>query len=188
MVSTYGSSPHEVRGFVAGGWTTCSNKDGEVVKTHKVIITSYPLITGDLSSTGPLFQISTTDFEAGILPKLTQHDTVVWVENTGSKVIGEDKGLLSVLLEKLVCDVFVAFTVAVPLCRVLASPAKCCQLVMSARSPPPCTHSDRYTYSLCTALTREVCEVCEVCGWCVDPLTRAGSSALCTLYYPTTVS
>ncbi|XP_064391978.1 glucokinase regulatory protein-like [Halichondria panicea] len=117
MVSTYGSSPHEVRGFVAGGWTTCSNKDG------------------DLSSTGPLFQISTTDFEAGILPKLTQHDTVVWVENTGSKVIGEDKGLLSVLLEK-----------------VLASPAKCCQLVMSARSPPPCTHSDRFLCSVHVAL------------------------------------
>ncbi len=34
MVSTYGSSPHEVRGFVEGGWSTCSNKDGEVVKTY----------------------------------------------------------------------------------------------------------------------------------------------------------
>ncbi len=28
MVSTFGSSPHEVRGFVEGGWTTCQNVAG----------------------------------------------------------------------------------------------------------------------------------------------------------------
>lgn len=29
MVSTFGSSPHEVRGFVEGGWQTCENREGE---------------------------------------------------------------------------------------------------------------------------------------------------------------
>ena len=29
MVSTFGSSPHEVRGFVEGGWTACQNRTGE---------------------------------------------------------------------------------------------------------------------------------------------------------------
>lgn len=53
MVSTYGSSPHEVRGFVAGGWSTCQN------------------VNGDLSSRGQLYQISFTDFERDILPTLT---------------------------------------------------------------------------------------------------------------------
>lgn len=31
MVSTFGSSPHEVRGFVEGGWTACQNRDGEIL-------------------------------------------------------------------------------------------------------------------------------------------------------------
>lgn len=29
MVSTFGSSPHEVRGFVEGGWETCQNREGK---------------------------------------------------------------------------------------------------------------------------------------------------------------
>ena len=29
MVSTFGSSPYEVRGFVEGGWTTCQNSAGK---------------------------------------------------------------------------------------------------------------------------------------------------------------
>ncbi len=31
MVSTYGSSPHEIRGFVDGGWRTCANQDGRLI-------------------------------------------------------------------------------------------------------------------------------------------------------------
>ena len=30
MTATFGSSPHEVRGFVEGGWTACQNKSGEL--------------------------------------------------------------------------------------------------------------------------------------------------------------
>ncbi len=31
MVSTFGSSPREFRGFVEGGWAACENREGESV-------------------------------------------------------------------------------------------------------------------------------------------------------------
>ena len=31
MVSTFGSSLDEVRGFMEGGWENCQNRDGEVI-------------------------------------------------------------------------------------------------------------------------------------------------------------
>ena len=34
MVSTFGSSPSEVRGFITGGWTACKNREGKNSSVH----------------------------------------------------------------------------------------------------------------------------------------------------------
>ena len=36
MVSTFGSSPHEVRGFIARGWTACQNREGTTLFIHLI--------------------------------------------------------------------------------------------------------------------------------------------------------
>lgn len=58
MYDTYGEDYFTVRGFVEGGWSTLD------------------VSSGDLSKEGPLFQISTKDFERDILPQLTPIDTI----------------------------------------------------------------------------------------------------------------
>lgn len=79
MVSTYGSTSDEVRGFVLGGWTTCQNTDG------------------DLSDKGHLYQISTSDFKVDILPTLTDQDTVIWLHSPQSPSSREEKQIDSLV-------------------------------------------------------------------------------------------
>ena len=61
MVDTYGCRLDEIRAFIAGGWSTFDNAEG------------------DLSSHGKLFQLSVADFEKDVLGSLTPHDAVVLV-------------------------------------------------------------------------------------------------------------
>ena len=42
MVSTFGSSPSEVRGFVKGGWKTCQNRDGNEFNLQMELIQHIP--------------------------------------------------------------------------------------------------------------------------------------------------
>ena len=59
MVDTFGSRLDEVRAFMVGGWSECSNNEG------------------DISEKGPYFQISALDFEKTVLPGLTADDSIV---------------------------------------------------------------------------------------------------------------
>lgn len=61
MVDTYGARLDEVRGFVAEGWASCENNEG------------------DLSALGPLFCVAWADFARDILKQLTPEDTVILV-------------------------------------------------------------------------------------------------------------
>lgn len=56
---TYGADFGDIRGFVPGGWSAMRNMEG------------------DMSSHGAPYQISTADFEANLLPKLTGDDLIV---------------------------------------------------------------------------------------------------------------
>ena len=70
MVDTYGSRVDEVRAFVDGGWSACSNNEG------------------DMSSLGVLFRLSWDDFGRDCLGKLTASDMVVLVDMLpGSAII-----------------------------------------------------------------------------------------------------
>ncbi len=60
MFDTYGEDYFSVRGFIEGGWETMANSDG------------------NLSQEGPLFHLSAQDFEAEVLPSLTDRDTVIF--------------------------------------------------------------------------------------------------------------
>ncbi len=77
MVSTFGSSPHEIRGFVEGGWETCRNREGEEKMRTGPCSIEIIIHPGDLSEKGPLFHISLADFERNILPTLRSCDCVI---------------------------------------------------------------------------------------------------------------
>eukprot|EP00047_Mylnosiga_fluctuans_P014772 m.41046 g.41046 ORF g.41046 m.41046 type:complete len:580 (+) comp5649_c0_seq1:190-1929(+) len=59
MVDTYGCRLDEVRAFIAGGWATCANHEG------------------DISARDPLLRLSLQDFQREITASLTSADTVV---------------------------------------------------------------------------------------------------------------
>ena len=65
------------------------------------LLTLFLCSTGDLSSRGHLYQISTSDFERNILPRLTEHDTVIWVGSDQSTASSEEDEIYS-LIDKCV--------------------------------------------------------------------------------------
>ena len=70
MVDTYGSRVDEVRAFVDGGWSACSNNEG------------------DISSMGVLFRLSWDDFVKDCAGKLTSSDMIILVDMPpGSAII-----------------------------------------------------------------------------------------------------
>lgn len=105
MVSTFGSSPHEVRGFIARGWTACQNREGGYRKIIGMKINLCCLIkfAGDLSGVGQLYSISLADFERDILPNLQEHDSIIWFNCKGHSETcksDDDEIQLHALVEK----------------------------------------------------------------------------------------
>lgn len=61
-------------------------------------------IAGDLSGLGQLYSISLTDFERDILPKLREHDSVIWFDCKGDSTASksDETQQLHATVEKLV--------------------------------------------------------------------------------------
>ena len=92
-----------MRGFIAGGWSACRNREGTDITftTSLLLVFNSFFLAGDLSHLGQLYSISLDDFERDILPNLHEHDCVIRFEfNTKNDASSSDVAQLENTMEK----------------------------------------------------------------------------------------